>query len=66
MEGTINKLMEDRFFGFIKGTDGNEYFFHRTCLINKSDWDVCTIGQRVTFEEGESPKGRRAESVLPI
>ena len=29
MDGVIKKLMADKGFGFIRGTDGVERFFHR-------------------------------------
>ncbi|MCR4301835.1 MAG: cold shock domain-containing protein [Sulfuricaulis sp.] len=34
MNGVIKKLVKDKRFGFIKGEDGKEYFFHQSVLKN--------------------------------
>lgn len=65
MLGTIQMLNKDRKFGFIKGEDGKEYFFHATALKN------CTIvdlekGDEMEFEDSVSDKGLRAEDVLRV
>jgi CspA family cold shock protein len=62
MTGVVKRLNKNQGFGFIRGEDGKEYFFHRSALKNI---DVNTIveGQEVTFEETEGPKGLRAEDV---
>ena len=53
--GTIKKLISERGFGFIAGTDGKEYFFHRNELGTSSDFDRLIGGERVEFEIGASP-----------
>ena len=60
-EGTIKKLT-DRGFGFIRTESGQEIFFHARDLVGKSFDDIYE-GQRVTFDEGRSDKGPRAENV---
>jgi CspA family cold shock protein len=62
MNGTITRLMTDKGFGFIKGTDGKEYFFHQSALVGARLYQV-REGQSVTFEPGQGPKGPRAENV---
>jgi CspA family cold shock protein len=62
MNGTIKRLIADKDFGFIRGEDGNEYFFHKSGLKNAQFADL-HVGQDVTFEESEGQKGLRAEDV---
>lgn len=64
MTGTIKKLVNDKGYGFILGSDANEYFFHSTTL-QKCTWDDLEEGQAVTFTVGKGPKGPRAEGVTP-
>ena len=60
-EGTIKKLISNRGFGFIEGENG-ELFFHSSDLEN-GNFDSLTEGQRVEYNEGQGPKGPRAENV---
>lgn len=65
-EGTIKKLVMDKGFGFIEGENGQrDTFFHHSA-VEEISFDDLTIGQRVSFEIGEGPKGPRAENVRCI
>lgn len=63
-EGTIKKLT-DKGFGFIDTGAGNDIFFHLSNLDGVRFEDLVE-GQRVSYEEGEGPKGPRAENVRPV
>lgn len=69
MTGTVVKVFEKK-FGFIKGTDGVQYFFHESDLTGF--WDDLEMdvnrGKRVdvTFEIGSSTKGPRAAEVSRV
>jgi CspA family cold shock protein len=63
-EGTIKKLT-DKGFGFIDTESGNDLFFHNSNLEGVS-YEQLQEGQRVSFTEGQGPKGPRAENVRPI
>ena len=63
-EGTIKRLT-DRGFGFIERENGKDIFFHMSCLQG-SRFEDLREGQRVSFEEGQGPKGPRAENVTPL
>ena len=63
-EGTIKKLTE-KGFGFIENGTGNDMFFHNSNLEGVS-YEQLHEGQRVSFTEGQGPKGPRAENVRPI
>ena len=62
--GTIAKLVRDRGFGFIRGNDGKDVFFHRSGLMNMN-FDELEQGTPVDFEVENSPKGPRANRVRP-
>ncbi len=60
--GKIKKLVRERGFGFIAGTDGREVFFHQSSLIDVQ-FDALREDQDVEFEVEKSPKGPRAVNV---
>jgi CspA family cold shock protein len=62
-QGTIKKLVADRGFGFIKGEDGNDIFFHVSALQGGIAIEELNEGQSVSYDEGSGPKGPRAENV---
>lgn len=59
-EGTIRKLAE-KGFGFIS-SDKGDVFFHMSSLEN-TRFEELSVGQRVSYEIGQGPKGPRAENV---
>jgi CspA family cold shock protein len=69
MNGTIIRILADKGFGFIRGDDGKEYFFHRQDL-QAGEFDTLVFdmeqGQTipVVFESVPSPKGPRAGEVI--
>ena len=63
-EGTIKKLT-DKGFGFIDIGGGNDLFFHMSNLDGVRFEDL-QEGQSVSFNEGQGPKGPRAENVTPV
>ncbi len=60
--GKIKKLVRDRGFGFISGTDGTEVFFHQSGLV-EAKFDSLNEDQAVTYEVEKSDKGPRAVNV---
>jgi len=65
MEGTIKNLT-DRGFGFIT-VDGEEkdLFFHSNELKGVS-YEELKVGDRLSFEKADSPKGPKATNVSRI
>ena len=59
-QGTIKKLT-DKGFGFIEGEQGDIFFHHSS--VQEVSYDSLTEGQTVEYEEGQGPKGPRAEKV---
>jgi CspA family cold shock protein len=66
MNGTIKKVSFDRGFGFVRGDDGNEYFFHRSELRGGLSFDELREGQRVSFEPRQADRGPRAAEIGPV
>jgi len=62
MNGTIKRLVTDKGFGFVKASDGTEYFFHHTACTN-THFEELREGQALEFEVGYGPKGPRAEQI---
>lgn len=62
VSGRIKKIVPDRGFGFVRGDDGNEVFFHRT-EVTTTDFDSLEEGEAVIFEVVDSPKGPRARNL---
>jgi len=60
-EGTIKRLT-DKGFGFIDTGSGKDIFFHLSSL-DGVNYDDLQEGQRVSYTEGQGPKGPRAENV---
>ncbi len=65
-QGTIKKVLVDKGFGFISQiADGNDVFFHHTCLVDASIEDLAE-GQAVEYEIEQSDKGPRAINVRSV
>jgi len=60
-EGTIKRLT-DKGFGFINTGGAKDLFFHSSKLVGVSFEDL-REGQKVSFTEGQGPKGPQAENV---
>ena len=58
--GTVKKLVRERGFGFIQGSDGVDLFFHRSSLPAEG-FDALVEGQAVEFDVERGDKGPRAE-----
>ena len=62
-EGTIKRLT-DKGFGFIDTGTSQDIFFHSSS-VQGTTFDELVEGQKVTYVEGNGPKGPRAEQVTP-
>jgi CspA family cold shock protein len=65
VKGRIKKLVRDRGFGFVRGDDGKEVFFHRSGLA-ATDYDSLSEGDMVEYVVQEGPRGARAENVRSV
>ena len=62
MTGRIVRLHVDKGFGFIRGEDGADRFFHCSALQDIAI-DALDLDDAVTFDPAETEKGLRAENV---
>ncbi len=60
--GTVKKLVRERGFGFITGSDGVELFFHRSA-VQGVGFDTLSEGQAVEFDVERGEKGPRATNM---
>ncbi len=65
LKGRIKKMVRDRGFGFIRGDDGKEVFFHRSGLMG-ADYDALSEGDAVEYVVQDGPRGPRAENVRNV
>ncbi len=65
VRGKIKKLVRERGFGFVRGDDGKEVFFHRSGL-GSTDYDSLSEGDVVEYVVQEGPRGARAENVRAV
>ena len=63
-EGTIKRLT-DKGFGFISTGGSKDLFFHSSALLGVR-FEELREGQKVSYDEGQGPKGPRAENVKPV
>jgi cold shock protein len=63
-EGTIKRLT-DKGFGFISTGKEKDLFFHSSKLEGVT-FEQLREGQRVSYTEGQGPKGPQAENVKPV
>lgn len=67
MKGIIARVIGEKGFGFLRGEDGVDYFFHQSDFNGFFNDLAGDIAQRrkiqVTFEIAESTKGPRAREV---
>ncbi len=63
-QGTIKKLVTDKGFGFISA-DGGDVFFHHSA-VEGTTFEELREGQTVEYQNGQGPKGPRAENVCVI
>ncbi len=70
MEGKIRSIPQDKNFGFIKGNEGGDYFFHQSDFHGHWDDLVFDFNNTddeekiaVKFEPAPSDKGLRASNV---
>jgi CspA family cold shock protein len=64
--GTIKKIVGDRGFGFIRGEDGMDIFFHHSSVEGRP-FEELTPGQSVEYtldRDDRRGKGPRAASVI--
>lgn len=62
LAGLVVRLFREQGYGFIKGLDGQEIYFHKNSLAG-DDFDRLEIGTGVQWVEEEGEKGPQASTV---
>jgi len=65
MDGRIERVIEDKGFGFLKDSLGTERFFHASQVQNLPGkfTKAALVNRAVTFDPDKGPKGDRAVNV---
>ncbi|MGL5486856.1 MAG: cold-shock protein, partial [Shewanella sp.] len=66
MKGTIRTYLPEKKYGFIKGDDGKDYFFHESEFRDKSHIGKLCEEAFIDFEQQATPKGYKAKNCLLI
>lgn len=61
MKGTIKTYLPNKKYGFIKGDDGKDYFFHASEFLDKRDRANICEEAFVQFDQQATPKGYKAK-----
>lgn len=64
MQGTIKAYLPDKRYGFIKGDDGRDYFFHASDLLSACDAAKLCEAVRMRFASVTTSKGDRAKALV--
>ena len=63
MTGTVKNVNLDKRFGFLRGEDGTDRFFHATACAPSVNFDLLDRLTPVEFDHEEGAKGPRAVNV---
>jgi cold shock CspA family protein len=66
LKGKIKTFLPEKGYGFIKGDDSKDYFFHKVSLSNLSDERNICEEVFVDFEQVATPKGYQAKKIRII
>lgn len=66
MTGRIKFYNEKKGYGFIRGDDEKETFFHITDVINFGGVNYLKEGQQVTYQIGKCAKGEKAVDITLV
>jgi cold shock CspA family protein len=64
IHGTIEKIVTDRGFGFIRAADGRQIFFHRRALTAAEVFDTLRVGLVVECDLQANSKRPRAARLM--
>ena len=64
-EGTVKWFSNEKGYGFISGSDGEDVFVHFSAITGDG-YKSLTEGQSVEFEVVDGDKGKQASNVKPL
>lgn len=66
MKGVIKSFLPEKGYGFIRGDDGKDYFFHQNALKDATQAKNLCDEQVVEFDQQATPKGYRANQLVLV
>ena len=63
MRGVVKSVNQDKAFGFVRGSDGVDYFFHARNVLAPALIDDFARGNAVEFDPTHHERGPRADGV---
>jgi len=66
MQGVVKTFLPEKKYGFIKGDDGKDYFFHVRAFKDKQQVEKICEEIRVNFEQVATPKGYQAKQCILV
>jgi len=63
--GTVKWFSNEKGYGFIARSDGDDVFVHFTAIVGDG-YRSLAEGQEVEFEVVDGPKGKQAANVRPV
>lgn len=63
MRGIVKTYLSEKQYGFIRGDDGKDYFFHYSAFTNNNDLNRLCEGLYLQFEQKATPKGYSAVQI---
>ena len=64
-EGTVKWFSNEKGYGFISQSDGEDVFVHYTA-VQTEGYKSLNEGQAVEFDVTDGPKGKQASNVRPV
>jgi len=63
MQGVVKTFLPEKKYGFIRGDDGKDYFFHTKSFVSAKDVKNICEASRVKFDQAATPKGYQAKKM---
>ena len=65
MKGTVKMFNKEKGFGFIRGEDNKDYFFHYSDIVMEG-YKIAEVGEAVEFTEKNTDRGLRAGEIKKV
>ncbi|HWQ52095.1 MAG TPA: cold shock domain-containing protein [Bryobacteraceae bacterium] len=66
MQGTVQKFLDEKGYGWVLDSKGRKFFVHHTNIIGQRGRRTLNSGDMVTFDETETERGPVAVNVFVV